>query len=216
VTGGESWDRSSIFNEFVDAAIISYLNDPTVPATLILNDRCLDIAAAVNSASLAQAIVADSEIGWEAKRDAVRAAILLANRQCASLGSGTINGDSHVSDAEFAARCRRTIELYMDAFNRRDMVALQAVLDEHASLVDWEVSASGRNAMIAATEAIVGGAKLHITVRRVLMDSPLAVADLVIRINDQINLEVLDLFEFTPEGLIKSVRAFKGPESKQT
>ncbi len=120
-----------------------------------------------------------------------------------------------MSDAEFAARCRRTIDVYMDAFNRRDMVALTTVLDERASLVDWEVSAHGRDAMVATTEKIVNSAKLHITVRRVVMDLPHAAADLLITINDQTELEVLDLFEFTPDALVLSVRAFKGQE-KQT
>ncbi len=117
-----------------------------------------------------------------------------------------------MADADFAQRCRRTIDAYMDAFNRRDMAALKGVLDENASLVDWDVSASGRDAMLATTESIVSGAKLHITVRGVLMDLPRAVADLSIRINDAVDLEVLDLFEFTPDARIASVRAFKGPE----
>ncbi len=119
-----------------------------------------------------------------------------------------------MSDAEFTARCRSTIDAYMDAFNRRDMTALAAVLDERASLVDWDVSATGRDAMIAATETIVTGAKLRITVRHVLVDRPHAVADLSILINDQVELEVLDLFEFAPDGRILSVRAFKGPEKQ--
>lgn len=72
--------------------------------------------------------------------------------------------------------------------------------------------AVGRDAMVATTESIVSGAKLHITVRGVLMDLPRAVADLSIRINDAVDLEVLDLFEFTPDARIASVRAFKGPE----
>ena len=34
------------------------------------------------------------------------------------------------------------------------------------------------------------------------------------RVNDEIELDVLDLFEFDGAGQIKSVRAFKGPEKR--
>ena len=110
------------------------------------------------------------------------------------------------------ASAQRKIEAYMTAFNARDMEALGAVLAEDASLTDWEVNAAGKEALVAATNRIVSGARVQITVRRLILDLPIAAADLIVRVNDELQFEVIDLFEFNNEGLIKSVRAFKGPE----
>ena len=110
------------------------------------------------------------------------------------------------------ASAQRRIEAYMAAFNARDMEALGAVLAEEASLTDWEVSAAGKEAMLAATHGIVSGARLHITIEWLIFDLPFVAADLTIRVNDDLELAVVDVFEFSAKGLIKSVRAFKGPE----
>jgi hypothetical protein len=104
-------------------------------------------------------------------------------------------------DAELA---QQAVETYVAAFNGRDMSALGTVLSEDVSLLDWEVSAVAK----------VPCLRLRITVKQLVVDLPCVAADLVIRVNDETELDVLDLFEFNEEGLIKSVRAFKGPERR--
>ena len=107
---------------------------------------------------------------------------------------------------------RQAIESYMAAFNSQDMESLGKVLADDASLTDWAVSAVGKEDVLATTKHIVSGARLHITVRRLVVELPFVAADLGVRVNDELELDVLDLFEFNEKGFIKSVRAFKGPE----
>lgn len=115
---------------------------------------------------------------------------------------------------DFGQGCRRTIDAYMAAFNSRDMDALGRVLTDDATLVDWEVSASGKADVLATTDRIVTGASVRIAVKRVVAEAPCAVADLTVAVNGEIELDVIDLFEFAPDGRISSVRAFKGPERR--
>ncbi|MCJ2036215.1 nuclear transport factor 2 family protein [Methylobacterium sp. J-068] len=113
---------------------------------------------------------------------------------------------------DFEQRCRATIDAYMAAFNAKDLDALGRTLTEDVTLVDWDVSASGRDDVLATTSRIVSGAALHITVRGLLVAEPNAAADIVIAIDGTSDLDVLDLFAFAPDGRIRSIRAFRGPQ----
>ncbi|SFK85251.1 SnoaL-like domain-containing protein [Methylorubrum salsuginis] len=113
--------------------------------------------------------------------------------------------------SDFETRCRATISAYMDAFNGKDLDALGRTLTDDVTLVDWDVSASGRAEVLATTGRIVSGASLRITVRDILVSEPSAAADIVISIEGTGELEVIDLFRFAPDGRIRSVRAFRGP-----
>ncbi len=117
------------------------------------------------------------------------------------------------SDAE---TYRATIDAYMAAFNAKDVEALGALLASDARLIDWEVSASGRAEVVEATRRIVTGGNLRIRVDALIVDPPLVAADLTVTVNEELDLKVVDLFEFAPDGLIRSVRAFKGPEIRKT
>lgn len=119
-----------------------------------------------------------------------------------------------MTDETAAARCREAISAYMKAFNERDMDALGALLADDVTLVDWEVSATGKAAVLATTEKIVSGAEVSLVTHRVLVDLPHAVADLTVSVDGKPALSVVDLFEFTPDGRIASVRAFRGPDLK--
>ncbi len=113
---------------------------------------------------------------------------------------------------DFDEQCRETIAAYMAAFNAKDLDGLGRTLTDDVTLVDWDVSASGRDEVLAATGKIVSGAALHITVRNVLVTEPNAAADIVITINGANELYVLDLFSFAEDGRIQTIRAFRGPE----
>lgn len=112
---------------------------------------------------------------------------------------------------DFETRCRETVSAYMAAFNAKDLEALGQTLTDDVTLVDWDVSATGKAEVLATTGRIVSGASLHITVRDILVDEPKAAVDIVIDIDGTSKLEVIDLFLFAPDGLIRSVRAFRGP-----
>jgi ketosteroid isomerase-like protein len=111
---------------------------------------------------------------------------------------------------------RDTIDAYMAAFNAKDLEALGALLASDATLIDWEVSASGRAEVVEATRRIVTGANLRIRVDATIVDPPQAAADLTVFVNEDLEVQVVDLFEFSSDGLIRSVRAFKGPEKRTT
>lgn len=112
------------------------------------------------------------------------------------------------------ASARRAMEAYVAAFNARDFVALGAVLAEDASLADWEVSATGKSAMLETTAKIASSAKLRITIDRIILDIPHAAADLQIAVNKASVLAVLDSFRVNEDGQSKPVRAYEGPKGQ--
>lgn len=107
---------------------------------------------------------------------------------------------------------RSAVARYIEAFNRRDLETLAALFDEDVTLEDWAVAAYGKAEVLALTRQIVtGGPTLEAVLHQTLVDGSQALADLTIVADGKNELAVIDLFRFTPEGLIASIRAFQGP-----
>jgi hypothetical protein len=78
MTGGEAYRAKLLTPDALDAAIASYLADPSKPAVLEIGDKRLDIAAAVLAHQWSADELAVEDATPARRRNAVRTAILLA------------------------------------------------------------------------------------------------------------------------------------------
>ena len=100
---------------------------------------------------------------------------------------------------------------YLDAYARRDLAAIAAMLAPDVRLQDWNLSAVGVDAVLAETRRNFDAvARLQIEVRRVFGAGACAAAELTIRVDEDIVLDVVDVLDFDERGRIRAIRAYKG------
>ncbi len=78
MTGGEAYRAKLITDEQLDAAIATYLADPSQPIALEINGKRLDVAAAVLAHQWSADELAVEGATPARRRNAVKTAILLA------------------------------------------------------------------------------------------------------------------------------------------
>ena len=100
---------------------------------------------------------------------------------------------------------------YLDAYARRDLAAIAAMLAPDVHLQDWNLSAAGADAVLADTRKNFDAvSRLRIEVRRVFAAGSHAAAELTIRVDEHIVLDAVDVLEFDDRGRIRAIRAYKG------
>lgn len=100
---------------------------------------------------------------------------------------------------------------YLQAYEARDIDAIAPMLAEDVRLQDWNLSAEGKQAVLAETRRSFEDARqLRIEVRQLLAGEGCAAAQLRIVVNDHIELEAVDVLHFSADGRIASIRAYKG------
>jgi len=103
---------------------------------------------------------------------------------------------------------------YFTAFSNKDLDKLAGMFDDHVSLRDWEMSASGKSSVLSANKHIFDSVE-SITVTPLVLhqDANTVVAEISIEVYDTDGattiLLVVDIIEFVGNK-IRSVRAYKG------
>jgi len=109
-------------------------------------------------------------------------------------------------------------EKYFRLFSEKDLEGLDELFDANATLRDWEIEAIGKPNVFIAMKEIFDSVE-SINVQPVNMGIFVAgftgkpytvVAELDIVTNGLERLAVVDIIEFTDEGKILGIRAFKG------
>ena len=103
---------------------------------------------------------------------------------------------------------------YFEAFSNKNLDALTTMFDDHVSLRDWEISASGKTAVLSANKNIFDSVEsITVTPIRLYQDDNVVAAEISIDVydNDGITtvLKVVDVIEFAGDK-IRSIRAYKG------
>lgn len=103
---------------------------------------------------------------------------------------------------------------YFDAFSNKDLDKLATMFDDHITLRDWEVSASGKTAVLGANKHIFDSVEtITVTPIKLYQDADTVAAEISIEVYDNdgetTNLIVVDVIEFVGNK-IKNVRAYKG------
>lgn len=103
---------------------------------------------------------------------------------------------------------------YLEAYAAKDIAAVGAMLAEDVGLRDWNISVRGKAAALEATAANFAAAQSIAIEPLCLFESATGVAgELRIRVNDTIELFVVDVIEFDQHGLITDIRAYLGKPS---
>ncbi len=103
---------------------------------------------------------------------------------------------------------------YFEAFSNKDLDKLATMFDDHVTLRDWEMSASGKTAVLAANKNIFDSVEsITVTPFKLYQDANTVSAEISIDVYDNdgvtTTLIVVDIIEFA-SNKIRSVRAYKG------
>ena len=102
-------------------------------------------------------------------------------------------------------------EKYFKLFSDKDLDALEPLFDERATLRDWEIEAEGKSDVFAAMKNIFDSVEsIQVDPLRTYIWENTVVAELDITVNNTEKLAVVDIIDFTNEGKIFGIRAFKG------
>jgi phage-related protein len=100
----------------------------------------------------------------------------------------------------------------LEAYQNKDLETTAGMITDDVTLQDWNVSGVGREFYLRETKKNFDNVSdIKIEVRQLLQNENSVAAQLKITLNGgEITLEVVDVFTFNGEGLITSVRAYKG------
>ena len=102
-------------------------------------------------------------------------------------------------------------EKYFKLFSDKDLDALEPLFDERATLRDWEIEAEGKSDVFAAMKNKFDSVEsIQVDPLRTYVWENTVVAELDITVNNSEKLAVVDIIDFTDEGKIFGIRAFKG------
>jgi hypothetical protein len=100
---------------------------------------------------------------------------------------------------------------YLAAYARKDLQAIEAMLDEEATLQDWNLVVSGKSEVLRETHNNFKAARsIEIEIEREFASGRDAAAELRIVIDGTVHLDVVDIVRFNAHGLIESIRSYKG------
>ena len=100
---------------------------------------------------------------------------------------------------------------YLAAYSSKNLQAIEAMLDEDATLQDWNLAVRGKAAVLRETDKNFEAARsIDIEIKREFANGRDAAAELLIVIDGTVRLEVVDVVRFNASGLIESIKSFKG------
>ena len=106
---------------------------------------------------------------------------------------------------------KKIAEKYFQLFSEKNIDKLFHLFDSEASLKDWETEAHGRVKVLTAMRNIFDSVEsIQVDPIRIYVWENTVVAELDITVNNSEKLAVVDMIDFTEEGKILRIRAFKG------
>jgi len=102
---------------------------------------------------------------------------------------------------------------YFRLFSEKNLEGLDEMFDDQATLRDWEIEAEGKaNVFIAMKEIFDSVETINVEPVNMGTESErpeTVIAELEITTNEE-KIQVVDIIDFTNEGKVKNIRAFKG------
>ena len=100
---------------------------------------------------------------------------------------------------------------YLSAYARKDLQAIEAMLNEEATLQDWNLVVNGKLEVLRETQSNFEAARsIEIEIKREFVNGRDAAAELHIVIDETVHLEVVDIVRFNARGLVESIKSYKG------
>jgi|SRR3989338_4021789 len=99
---------------------------------------------------------------------------------------------------------------YFKLFSEKNSDRIRDMLDLRSSLIDWEIDVQGRDNIIEAVKAVFGSVdQIFVDPLHLYREGNIVIGDLLITINGKDKIKVIDVLEFSPQGKIKSINAYK-------
>lgn len=109
------------------------------------------------------------------------------------------------------AESQQAFRHYLDAYARKDLDAIAAMLAEEVRLRDWNLAVQGKAAVLAETAKNFASVSSIAIELLSLHESAQGVAgELRIRVDEKLELFVVDVIDFDEQGRITAIRAYKG------
>jgi steroid delta-isomerase len=100
---------------------------------------------------------------------------------------------------------------YLRAYTSKDIDRVADLLADDVTLRDWKIAVRGKAAVVAETQANFDAARsIEIQPLRLYAGEASVAGELRILVDDSIELFVVDVLDFNPQGLICAIRAFLG------
>lgn len=104
---------------------------------------------------------------------------------------------------------------YFKAFSAKDKSKLRGLYAEDFSLRDWLSEAKGRERVLDLNQQFFDAyQRLELEVLNIYVDGNITVSEIALNIDDPLEgtkrLLIVDIIEFSEEGLMKSLRAYFG------
>ena len=108
-------------------------------------------------------------------------------------------------------RYANLLRQYLAAYACKDLHTIETLLDEAATLQDWNLAVSGKAEVLRETSNNFKAARsIEIQIRREFESGRDAAAELHIVVDGTEHLDVVDIVRFSQAGLVESIRSFKG------
>ncbi len=103
------------------------------------------------------------------------------------------------------------LKKYFKVFSNKDIDTLSKMFSDEVKLVDWNISAFGKNEVLKANENIFKNVKsIEVTPIEFYSNSDTSYSVKISIVVDKIEiLEVIDVIKFDENGLINSIEAYK-------
>ena len=103
---------------------------------------------------------------------------------------------------------------YLESFKNRDIEALSDFFSDNISLRDWDISATGKDAVLAANQKIFDSfSSIDLEITNLIPHEKQVSVEFNLHLSndsEKIFILVTDIIEFDSQNKIKSVRAYKG------
>lgn len=106
---------------------------------------------------------------------------------------------------------------YLRHYSQKNLVEVAALFADDIALRDWKIAVRGKSAAIAETRKNFESADtIEIHPLGIFENQDTVAAELKILVNGTIELHVMDVITFNPNGKIQSIRAYLGRSDLQT
>ncbi len=127
---------------------------------------------------------------------------------------GSTRGGERLNRAGLAMELKSAARAYFEVWNQHSVSGLEAMLAPMASLRDWDISAHGAAEVAAANGKIftkLPNVRIEMMWMHASPDTRAVAAEILVHTGAPLNtvLKVVDIIEFTTDGKIASVRAYK-------
>ena len=101
-------------------------------------------------------------------------------------------------------------KLYFKYFSSHNIEQLAALFDKNIKLQDWTSKVSGKEIVLNFNRKIFkDNPKIKVKVKNIFSKKNMCCCEIIVKLNNKTNINVIDLIIFNKKSLIKNIKAYK-------